>query len=651
MNESRNGEENMVSRPDGIDNASTAYLVDALRISGIDPDMLKARYVEERERRINSSGNKQYVPTEGAFENFGADPWAPARGDRAPIEDHTEVIIAGGGFGGLLAGARLRENGCDDIRIIEEAGDFGGTWYWNRYPGAMCDIDSHIYLPLIEELDYTPKHRYSYAPELFELAQMAGRQYDLYRKACFQTSIIDVRWQDDERRWLVTTDRGDRLTCDILMLACGRQSLPKLPGIPGIETFKGHAFHSSRWDYAYTGGSFWGGMTGLADKRVAVIGTGATAIQIVPEVAKDAHELLVFQRTPSSVAVRGNRETPPGYVDRSKPGWQRERRYNFQRIISGLPHERDEIDDGWTELTRLITPPKPAEVAAALGHQPDDDELNLLAELYDYKVMEKLRSRIGAIVDDPETAELLKPWYRWFCKRPCFHDDYLETFNRPNVRLIDTAGRGVERITPNGIMVAGVEHPVDCLIFATGFEAGISYTRLTGFEIYGRDCLPLSEHWKDGVRTLHGMMTDKFPNCFFMGGNQQTATAINAVHLLDEQALHFGYLYRTMKERMIHRVEVKPEAADRYVDIIRSSPANKALVEFYKDCTPGFYNGEGTAKKSEEIFFGGRYGDGPIPFFQMLEAWREGGNLDGLELDDGETETSSGQGAVPNIIS
>jgi cyclohexanone monooxygenase len=616
-----------------------------------DPDALKQIYMAERERRVRPEGNAQYVPTTGLFEDFGRDPWVEPGFERAPVVEHTEVIVAGGGFGGLLAGARLHEAGCRDIRTIEIAGDFAGTWYWNRYPGAMCDIEAHIYMPLLEELHYAPKNRYAYAPEMLDVSQQIGRRYGLYEKALFRTAITGARWLDEEGHWLVETDRGDRLTCDVFVLACGRQSLPKLPGLPGIDKFTGHAFHTSRWDYAYTGGDFNGGLTGLADKRVAVIGTGATAVQVVPEVAKYAKELLVFQRTPTSTGVRGQRETPEDYVNLDQPGWQRERRYNFQALISGMPQDQDLVADGWTAFTKAITPPKPDVVAAKLGREPTKAELKYLAELYDYDVMNALRARVDAIVQDRSTAEALKPWYRWFCKRPGFHDDYLEAFNRSNVKLVDTGGRGVERLTERGVVVDGVEHGVDCLIFATGFEAGISFTHLTGFELHGRNGLPLSQHWSQGVRTMHGLTTDAFPNCFFMGGNQQSASAVNAVHLLDEQAQHVAYIWRTMRERGIRHVEPTVAAVDGYVHVIRSSPANDALVDFYHDCTPGYYNMEGRAKRSEDIFFGGRYGDGPIPFFRMLEAWRAEGSMQGFVSAAGQASAPQPGGFVADIIS
>jgi cation diffusion facilitator CzcD-associated flavoprotein CzcO len=617
-----------------MDEKTKQLLLELVGGRDYDPDALKRKYLQERDGRVRPEGSAQYVSTRGLFKNFSRDPWVPADFTRNAVVEHTEVIIVGGGFGGLLAGARLHEAGCRDIRVIEIGGDFGGTWYWNRYPGAMCDIEAHIYLPLLEELAYAPKHRYSYAPELLDVSQRIGRRYELYDKALFQTAITSACWDDEQGRWHVETNRGDRLTCDLFLLACGRQSLPKLPSLPGIDKFTGHAFHTSRWDYDYTGGDNSGGLSGLADKRVAVIGTGATAVQVVPAVAKYAKELLVFQRTPSAISVRGQRETPPEHADITKPGWQRERRSNFQSLLSGIAQDRNLVSDSWTDNNAALAPPKVEVVAAKLGREPTKAELKYLAELCDYDLMNRLRERVDSVVKDPATAEALKPWYRLLCKRPGFHDDYLEAFNLPNVKLVDTGGRGVERLSEKGVVVDGVEYPVDCLIFATGFEAGISYTELLGFEFYGRDGLALSEHWRNGVRTLHGLTTDEFPNCILMGGNQQSATAFNTVYLLDEQARHVAYIYRTMRERGIARIEPSAEAVDAYVQLIRSSPVGDSLLDFYFDCTPGYFNMEGRAKKAEDIFFGGRYGDGPIPFFKMLEAWQTEGSMPGFVTDN-----------------
>ncbi|MCU1691868.1 MAG: monooxygenase [Frankiales bacterium] len=595
-----------------------------------DVEELRAKYDAERDRRVRPEGKGQYAGASGRFAHFGADPWA-SKDVREPIKDHTNVIIAGGGFGGLLVGARLREAGFTDLRIIEVGSDFGGTWYWNRYPGAMCDIESHIYLPLLEELEYAPRHRYSYADELLEHSQRIGKAYGLYDKACFQTSISHAVWLAEDARWLITSDRVDSMTSDFFVPACGRQSLPKLPNIPGVEDFRGHTFHSSRWDYAYTGGDASGGLTGLADKRVGIIGTGATALQVVPEVAKYAKELLVFQRTPSTVGVRAQQETGPDWVDTSRAGWQQARRDNFQGKVLGLQPAVDLVQDGWTEIFTELAPDSAEEVGRRLGRTPTAEELAYLSEVVDFKIMNALRERVTDEVEDPATALALQPWYRWWCKRPGFHDDYLTSFNRPNVTLVDTEGRGVERFTETGVVIAGTAYEVDCLVFATGFEAGISYQHLTGFEITGRE-RPLSEHWGAGVRTLYGLTTDGFPNLFFVGSNVQTAAAVNAVHILDEQAKYIAHVMSEMREQGMLTIEPRSADIDAYVDEIRTHPKNLANFEFYQQCTPGYFNAEGRASKLEDLFSGGRYGDGPLAYYELLRGLRADGAMEDFTL-------------------
>jgi cation diffusion facilitator CzcD-associated flavoprotein CzcO len=600
-----------------------------------DPDALGRKYAEERDKRVRPEGQGQYVGTGGKFAAFGADPWADPDFARDPIREHTAVIVAGGGFGGLVMGARLDEAGISDVRVIEIGADFGGTWYWNRYPGAMCDLEAHIYLPLLEELDYAPRHRYSYAPELLEHSRRIGKAYGLYDKALFQTTITGAEWQEDEQRWSVSTDRGDELTADHLVLACGRQSLPKLPNLPGIDVFRPHTFHSSRWDYGYTGGDpTQPDLTNLRDKRVGIIGTGATAVQIVPEVAAWAKELVVFQRTPSTVGIRGQCETPADWADTSRPGWQRARRENFQSYLQGLRPAEDPVADGWTANLDVLIPETRDELAERLGRTPTSGELLRHAEIHDYRVMNGFRARIADVVDDPDTAAALTPWYRWWCKRPCFHDDYLPAFNREDVTLVDTDGAGVTGFTETAVVVGEREYDLDCLIFATGFEAAIPYTRLAGFDITAHG-VALSDHWSPQVRTLHGVSTDGFPNLFFVGGNVQTAMAVNAVHLIDELAQHVAYIIAESRERGLPSVEPDAAAVDEYVDVIVSSEKNAASFRFFADCTPGYYNGEGMAKTGEDLFSGARYGDGALAYYDLLRSWRAAGTMAGMTGPDG----------------
>jgi len=588
-----------------------------------DPDALRARYRAERDKRLRADGNDQYVEVRGEFARFVDDPYVAPGFTRAPLTDAVEVVIVGGGFGGLLAGARLREAGIDDLRIIEKGGDFGGTWYWNRYPGAQCDIEAYIYLPLLEELGYVPTEKYAHAPEILAHSRAIGRHYDLYRGAVFQTEVTAMRWDDAAARWIVETNRGDRLRARFVVMANGPLNRPKLPGIPGVESFAGHAFHTSRWDYAYTGGDADGGLTGLRGKRVGIIGTGATAVQCVPHLGAAAEHLYVFQRTPSSIDVRGNRPTDPDWAASLEPGWHRRRMDNFNILVTGGFQDEDLVNDGWTDIIRKLLFMVREDADGTVAR----DGIAKTLELADFQKMEQIRARVDAVVRDPATAEALKPYYRQFCKRPCFHDEYLATFNRPNVTLVDTQGRGVERITPRGVVVAGVEYPLDCLIYATGFEVGTDYTRRAGYQLRGRDGVTLTEKWAGGVRTLHGIHTRGFPNCFIMN-NQQAGFTANYPHMLAEQSTHIAHILRAARERGARTVEVSEAAESEWVEtIIRLAVIAQ---DFLESCTPGYYNNEG--KPGERSGQNGFYGGGSEEYFRLLREWRAGGDLPGLEL-------------------
>lgn len=574
---------------------------------------------------MRTDGNEQYVEVTGKFAHFVDDPYVAPGFSREPLTDEVEVVIIGGGFGGLLAGARLREAGVKDIRVIEKGGDFGGTWYWNRYPGAQCDIESYIYLPLLEELGYVPKEKYSFAPEILAHSQAIGRKYDLYANACFQTEVTDMRWDDQSLRWKLSTNRGDCMKARFVCMSNGPLNRPKLPGIPGIESFKGHTFHTSRWDYAYTGGDANGNLTELADKRIGIIGTGATAVQCVPHLANAAAQLYVFQRTPSSIDVRGNRPTDPEWAKSLEPGWQQRRMQNFNILVTGGFQDEDLVNDGWTDIIRNLTTMTRARTKESKD-RPDDMIANI--EFADFEKMEQIRARAESIVNDPGTAEALKPYYRQFCKRPCFHDEYLGAFNQPNVTLVDTQGRGVERMTENSVVVDGREYELDCLIFATGFEVGTSYTRRAGYEIVGREGQTLSDKWADGLRTLHGFQTNGFPNCFFMGVTQGGFTA-NFPHMLNEQSKHIAYMISHGVDNNVHCIETSKEAEDEWVHTIEQMSV--FYQSFLENCTPGYYNNEGKPGRSNSLL-GSQYGGGPEAFFQILHDWREEGSLKGLNF-------------------
>jgi len=526
-----------------------------------DPDALLEKYLAERDKRLRPDGNNQYFEVKAEFSRYVEDPYVEPGFVRAPIFDEVEFAIIGGGFGGLLMGARLREAGIERIRVVESAGDFGGTWYWNRYPGAMCDVESYCYLPLLEELGYMPKHKYSFAPEILEHSRRIARHYRLYDDALMQTDCS-------------------------------------------------------------------GNLTGLKDKRVGIIGTGATAIQCVPHLGESSKQLYVFQRTPSSVDVRNNADTDTKWATTLQPGWQKRRMENFNILVSGGDQDEDLVHDGWTEIFRSVTGVAAKEAARKLGRRLDSRERAELMVLADYKKMNQIRARVDAVVKDPVTAAALKPWYRQFCKRPCFHDEYLQTYNRPNVRLVDTEGRGVDRLTETGVVANGQEYKVDCLIFATGFEVGTSYTRRAGYDIVGRGGKTLSQHWSGGLRTLHGLTTSGFPNCFFLGFTQ-TAITISVPQALSEQAQHVTYLVTESKSRGAQALEPTVEAESAYVQEVRDLA--RLGERFYRECTPGYYNSEGEAGNRRGLF-SDFYGAGPLKFFEVLDRWRSDGKLAGLAL-------------------
>jgi cation diffusion facilitator CzcD-associated flavoprotein CzcO len=585
---------------------------------GFDPDELRERYRLEREKRLRPNGNEQYVEIAGRFASYLDDPYVtPAA--REPLSDHVEVAIIGAGMAGLLAGARLKQAGVDDVRIIDKAGGFGGTWYWNRYPGAQCDVESYVYLPLLEETGYVPTEKYAHAPEILAHCHRIAEQFGLYDNACLSTEVTGAVWDGGSSHWVITTNRGDRMTAHFLVMGNGPLHRPKLPGIAGIEGFAGHSFHTSRWDYDYTGGDSTGNLHRLHDKRVGIIGTGATAVQAVPHLAEAAAHLYVFQRTPSSIDVRGNRPTDPDWAAQLGPGWQRERMENFTVLTSGGLAETDLVMDGWTDIIGRLGR------RLREGGTPQGG-LGGAFELADFEKMEQIRARVEAIVADPTAAEALKPWYRQFCKRPCFHDEYLQAFNRPNVTLVDTDGRGVERITPAGVVVDGTEYEVDCLIFATGFEVGTAYTRRSGYDLVGVDGVALSEHWAAGMRSLHGMHVHGFPNMFVLG-HAQGGFTVNYPHVLDEASRHMAFLVRHAIDNDVAQYEATAEGEADWLGVLEESARD--MRAFQAQCTPGYYNNEG--QPGRDGFLATSYGKGPIAFFGLLEDWRASGTFEGLE--------------------
>ena len=591
----------------------------------IDKDALKAKYKAERDKRIRADGIHQYVRLEGHLAVTADDPYTPFK-EREPKTDHVTFAFIGGGFAGLVAGARLVEAGITDVRIIDKAGDFGGTWYWNRYPGAQCDTASMVYMPLLEETGHRPSEKYARAPEILEQCRRIGRKFGLYENALFHTEVKGVTWLEDKHAWLIKTNRGDAFTAQFIGLGTGPLHVAKLPGIPGIDTFKGHAFHTSRWDYAYTGGDPTGApLDRLKEKRVAIIGTGATAVQAVPHLAGKCKQLYVVQRTPSSVDVRDNIPIDPEwFASIATPGWQQRWLENFTANQAGGAADEDWVKDGWTDLSRRIRarimdiPPAERSPKAMWAAWEDSD----------FEKMEEIRARAEQIVKDRETAEKLKAWYRQLCKRPCFHDEYLQAFNQPNTRLVDTDGQGVERITEKGFVVAGKEYEVDCIIYASGFEVGTEYTHRAGFEIEGRGGLKLSEAWGEGMRSKHGIHVHGFPNLFFNQPTQGANLISNVPHNLTEGGKTIALIVQEALKRGAHEVEVTEAAQKEWVELLLTGPGRMIGS---LDCTPGYYNNEGQPAGPAAKYAVG-YPMGAFAYFKYIQNWRDAGTFDGLEF-------------------
>jgi cation diffusion facilitator CzcD-associated flavoprotein CzcO len=549
-------------------------------------DTIKQKFAEQRDLRLGyrPEGTEQFTSElTGALGKYAIDPYSEPPPAREPIVDTVEVLFIGGGFSALLTSARLRERGVESIRIVERGGDVGGTWYWNRYPGAACDVVAYDYLPLLDELDYVPRDHYAKGPEIFAHCQAIAEKYGLYDLAVFQTTVTSTVWDEAERLWHVGTDRGDRLKARFVICANGTLAKPKLSKIEGLETFEGHAFHSSRWDYAFTGER----LEKLRDKVVGIIGTGASAVQIVPALGAAAKELYVFQRTPSSIDVRNDWPTDPNWARRLKPGWQAKRR-----------------------AKALATRELPPEVAARYAAMTREEKVRA-QENANIDYMMAIHRRIDELVEDKAVADALKPWYMFMCKRPCFHNDYLPTFNRPNVHLVDTRGKGITEITAKGPRFEGHQFELDVLICATGFEVqktGI-YNRIVGAG--GRE---LDEKYAAGMRTLLGIHTAGYPNLFVMGG-YQASFQFNLTDMLQSQGDHIADCIAYVREHGFTTIDATDDAEEWWVQEVI---ANRGKTSRNEECTPGYYNFEGESQRRQD----GNYNGGFRKYYDHMAAAR-----------------------------
>lgn len=574
----------------GIPEAQTIGVFNPLRHSARTQDYydaIKQKFGEERDLRLKyrPEGTNQYTSDlTGELAKYEGDPYGGEISPREPINDTVECLFIGGGFSALLTSARLRERGVESIRIVERGADVGGTWYWNRYPGVACDVPAYDYLPLLDEMDYVPTSRYAKGPEILGHCQAIAKKYNLYELAVFQTTVTATVWDETEKLWHVRTDRGDHMKAKFVVCANGTLSKPKLSKIKGMETFQGYSFHTSRWDYDYTGQD----LSKLADKVVGIIGTGASAVQAIPRLGAAAKELYVFQRTPSSIDIRDDWPTDPNWARRLKPGWQAERR---RRALMG------------PQLT--------AEQKAELASLTRDEKIRR-QENSNIDHMMRIHRRIEEIVQNKETAESLKPWFMFMCKRPCFDDIYLPTYNRPNVHLVDTHGKGITEITAKGPVFEGKQYEVDVLIYATGFEV-----QKTGIynDIRGEGGVELNDKYRDGIRTLYGIHTQGYPNLFIMGG-YQASFQFNLTDMLQTQGDHIAECIDYVRRHGYQTIDVTPEAEEWWVqEVIK----HRGKTTRNQDCTPGYYNFEGEFNRRQD----GNYNGGFLQYYTHMKDARE----------------------------
>jgi len=616
----------------------TMKATDVPALDEIDIPALQEKYRAERAKRLRPDGATQYVKAKEEFkEEFIEDPHTPVQ-PRDAIDEELEVAVLGAGWSGILATYHLKNAGITDVRNIDHAGDWGGVWYWNRYPGIQCDNDAYCYLPLLEETGFMPSKKYADGYEIYDYMKMIADKFELGSKALFHTVVTSLRWNESIKRWNIETNRGDTIRARFVILANGLLNIPKFPSIPGIHEFKGKMFHTSRWDYDYTGGEYRKPVLDkLADKTVAIVGTGATAIQAVPYLGKYAKKVYVLQRTPSVIDQRYNLPTDPEWVKSLKPGWQQERIDNFHRAATAgrlFPTEDDLVQDFWTEISR--------NTSAELRAEGIDESISIedyfaRREEMDYRVMERMRRRVDELVKDKKTAEALKVWYRFLCKRPLSNDDFYDTFNLPNVELIDVSEtRGVQAMTATGFVANGKEYDVDCMIFASGFEVTSNLDTRWGVDTFeGREGTSIYEHWHYGYKTLHGTMTTKFPNLFFIGYYQGGVNG-STTYQYGYQANHSAYIIQQTKAKGFTTVEPEQQAQDAWVKHMHE--INVDLTEFVELCPPGYYNNEGQKVQNEagewvyRNFLGEAYGWGWDAFDQLIQKWQQDGNLEGMSL-------------------
>lgn len=620
------------------------------------------RYEAERTKRVGLATFKQRASARTeSLKDLARDPWvdydAVARQPAALKNgDDIQFVIVGAGHSGLLFAAELIRAGFspDRLVVVDEAGGVGGTWYWNRYPGLTCDVEGYSYLPLLEDTGFVPKHRYARGEEIRENAERIVQKFGIRTMLC--TKLFAADWDEGLRRWVLRfrrdlgqshADISGELTvrAQYFVPLAGVLHMPSAPALPGLDEFRRNRklFHTGRWDYEYTGGTQENPeMVKLKDKVVGIIGTGATAVQAAPELARHAKHLYVFQRTPSYVGPREQVETTPelwAEVTAPGPGWQRARMTNLNRFLADDPtatEADDLVNDGWSHargFSGFIGSPRAHDVdlstPEAVAANVKDMAQRLLPE------EQRLRAHVSEVVKDPDTAEKLMAWYASWCKRPTFHQSYLQCFNQPNVTLVDTDGRGVEAFTAKGVVTCGKEYELDAVVLATGYDVPQTQQfENAGAPIRGRGGKSAAE--KAGERGLYmGIGIDGFPN-LFVSSTVGGSVSANLTSIFAISARVVAHILRTAEKAAAERepgadldrlvVEVDAEEAQRLHDF---QIAKRPWFAGLGACPPSYFNlymDEAAMQKQSA----GPWPFGPVDFEKNMDKYMSEGSLKGF---------------------
>lgn len=480
-----------------------------------------------------------------------------------------DVVVVGAGFGGMYAVYKYREMGLK-VLGFESGGDVGGVWYWNRYPGARVDLPSIDYSfsfsPEIEQ-EWTWSEQFAAQPELLAYFNFVAERLDLRKDFRFNTRVTSAVWVEDRKLWTVKTDRGDTFEATYCVMATGPLSVPKDPEIPGIERYKGELLRAARWPHQ---------PVSFAGKRIGVIGTGSTGIQIVQEIGPKAGELFVYQRTPSFTMPMRNQKLEPDYVAEVKRNYPVMREISRNSAVGGLrpqstraffsvtPNQRKTLlEDAWKNggLAMLGT-------FADLLINPEANE----------HVAEFVRGKINEVVKDQAVAEKLKPrGYPIFARRPCLDTSYYETFNQPNVHLVDCTTDPILEITEKGVRTQAGEIELDMLILATGYD-GLTGAMLA-FDVVGRGGVTVNDHWKEGASSYLGLMMEGFPNLFMTTGPNGPAALANIVRISEHDVDLFAAVIMHMQKNKLSTIEPTKEAEAGWMDLVHTLSQRTLLTK------------------------------------------------------------------------